>query len=114
MLACINQEARAAEGIERSGVLCINVLSVEQSGVSDAFARRVDGLEDRFSRGQWGTLVTGSPVLSGAVAAFDCTVEKMIFEGTHKIFIARVVAAVYGDAEPLIYGRRTYAKVHWD
>ncbi|MFT5173167.1 MAG: flavin reductase [Gammaproteobacteria bacterium] len=114
VLACINQDSRAAEAIERNGVLCLNVLSLEQRAISDAFARRVDGFDDRFSRGDWTSLITGAPVLTGAVAAFDCTVEKTIFEGTHKIFIARVVAAVSGDAEPLIYSRRSYAKVNWD
>jgi flavin reductase (DIM6/NTAB) family NADH-FMN oxidoreductase RutF len=114
VLACIHHESRAAEAIEHSGVLCLNVLSEEQSGISDAFARRVDDLEDRFSRGEWGTLITGSPVLAGAVAAFDCTVDHMLSEGTHRIFIARVVAAVHGDAAPLLYSRRSYAKISWE
>ena len=113
VLACIHHESRAAEAIEHSGVLCLNVLGVDQSGISDAFARRVDGLEDRFSRGEWHTLVTGSPVLVGAVASFDCMVEHMLTEGTHKIFIAKVVAAVHCDADPLLYSRRRYAKINW-
>ena len=114
LLACIHHESRAAEAIEHNGVLCLNVLSIEQRGISEAFARRVDGLEDRFSCGEWGILVTGAPVLTGAVAAFDCTVDHMLTEGTHRIFIARVAAAVHGDALPLVYSRRTYAKISWD
>jgi flavin reductase len=114
MLACINHEARAADAIEYNGVLCVNVLSAKQSGISDAFARRVDGLEDRFSRGEWGTLETGSPVLADAVAAFDCVVEHSMSKGTHRIFIARVVAAVYSDELPLVYSRRSYGKISWD
>ena len=114
VLVCIHHESRAADAIEHNGVLCLNVLNDQQSGISDAFARRVDGLEDRFSRGEWGTLQTGSPVLAGAVASFDCTVDHMLSEGTHRIFIARVVAAVHGDCLPLVYSRRAYAKVSWD
>jgi flavin reductase len=114
LLACIHHESRAATSIEHNGALCLNVLAADQIPISDAFAGRVPGLEDRFSRGEWGALLTGSPVLSGAVAAFDCTVDHMLREGTHRIFIARVVAVVHGDAMPLIYSRRDYAKISWE
>ena len=113
LLACIQHRTSAAESIEHNGVLCLNVLSAEQQQISEVFAGRIKGVEDRFTYGEWHQSLTGSPVLSGAVASFDCTVDHMLTEGTHRIFIARVVAATAGDAAPLIYSRRDYAKIIW-
>lgn len=111
LLACIHHLSAAAEAIEHNGVFCLNVLSAGQRAVSEAFAGRIDGLEDRFSVARWRTLLTGSPVLEGAVAAFDCKVDHMLTEGTHRIFIARVVAAWEGLDLPLVYSRRRYAGI---
>jgi flavin reductase len=114
LLVCIHHSSRAASAIERNGVFCVNVLAEDQERVSEAFAARIHGLEDRFSVASWSTLVTGSPVLGGAAAAFDCTVDHMLTEGTHRIFIARVAAALGGHALPLVYARRRYARIDRD
>jgi flavin reductase (DIM6/NTAB) family NADH-FMN oxidoreductase RutF len=109
LLACIHHQSGAATAIEHNGVFCLNVLAVGQQRVSEAFAGRLDALEDRFAVARWRTLATGSPVLEDAVAAFDCRVDHMLTEGTHRIFIARVVAAWEGQGVPLVYSRRSYA-----
>jgi len=114
LLACIHHESSAAEAIEHNGVFCLNVLGEGQREVSEAFAGRVQGLADPFTTAEWSRLVSGSPVLGGAVAAFDCKVDHMLTEGTHRIFIARVVAAIEGNVSPLVYGRRRYARIAWD
>jgi flavin reductase (DIM6/NTAB) family NADH-FMN oxidoreductase RutF len=114
LLACIQMSSPAAAAIEHNGVFCLNVVAAGQTRVADAFASRIDGLEDRFSIADWGTMVTGCPVLEGAAAAFDCKVDHMLTEGTHRIFIARVVAALAGETSPLVYGRRAYARIQWD
>jgi flavin reductase (DIM6/NTAB) family NADH-FMN oxidoreductase RutF len=109
LLACIHHLSGAATAIEHNGVFCLNVLAVGQQRVSEAFAGRIDDLQDRFAVARWRTLATGSPVLEDAVAAFDCRVDHMLTEGTHRIFIARVVAAWEGQGVPLVYSRRSYA-----
>jgi flavin reductase (DIM6/NTAB) family NADH-FMN oxidoreductase RutF len=114
LLACIHHLSGAANAIEHNGVFCLNVLALSQQRVSEAFAGRIDGLEDRFSVARWRTLATGSPVLEDAVAAFDCRVDHMLTEGTHRIFIARVVAAWEGPGVPLVYSRRSYAVLDLD
>ncbi len=113
LLACIHHLSPAAAAIEHNGVFCLNVLSEDQVRLSEAFAGRIENL-DPFSAGAWSTLLTGSPVLEGASASFDCKVDHMLTEGTHRIFIARVVAALQGVASPLVYGRRSYARIRWD
>lgn len=114
LLACIQQSSPAGIAIEHNGVFCLNVIAEDQVRVSEAFASRIEDLEDRFSVAKWGSLTTGCPVLEGAAAAFDCKVDHMLTEGTHRIFIARVLAAKRGDSPPLVYGRRTYARIRWD
>ena len=47
---------------------------------------------DRYDGADWETAVTGARLLTGAAAAFDCTVEEMIDRATHTILIGRVRA----------------------
>jgi flavin reductase (NADH) len=48
-------------------------------------------------------MVTGSPVLEGAVAAFDCIVEDCIPSGSHNLYIGRVVGITSIDQDVLLY-----------
>jgi flavin reductase len=113
LLACIHHDSSAAAAIEHNGVFCLNVLAAGQERVSEAFAGRLEDVRDPFTVAAWGVLSTGSPVLAGACASFDCRVDHMLTEGTHRIFIARVVAAVQGREPPLVYSRRQYARIVW-
>src|ERR1051326_8117956 len=47
-------------------------------------------------------LVTGAPILEGAAASFDCEVQERIPSGTHSLYIGRVVAAAFLDADTLL------------
>lgn len=115
LLACIHHMSPAAVAIEHNAAFCLNVLAEHQQRLSEAFAGRLEGeIQDRFALAEWSVLSTGSPVLEGAAAAFDCRVDAMLSEGTHRIFIARVVAAVEGRVSPLIYTRRDYARIARD
>jgi flavin reductase (DIM6/NTAB) family NADH-FMN oxidoreductase RutF len=92
-------------------VFCINVLAADQEQLSDRFAGRPrDGEAFDFAHARWTTAKTGSPVLAGAVAAFDCVLQSSHGAGTHTIFFGRVLEAVEDCAMPLIYGLRSYAR----
>ena len=51
---------------------------------------------------------TTSPILSNAVAVFDCRVVETYKQGTHFIIIGQVVASKKGIGDPLIYSQRSY------
>ena len=105
LLICVNAEASAHGLIERTGRFCLNVLARNQDDVAKRFAG-IDGSDrfERFDLGGWSQLTTGAPALDGALANFDCVIEKQVTAGTHSIFIGRIVDARIVQGLPLIYG----------
>ncbi|MGB0865294.1 MAG: flavin reductase family protein [Granulosicoccaceae bacterium] len=111
LLVCVHHEAPAAPLILANGCFCTNVLSTEQSEISNVFAglSEVDN-GDRFGCASWHSMRTGSPRLEHALAAFDCRVLSAERVGTHHIFIGTVQDVYVSDASsPLLYANRDYA-----
>ncbi|MBL8699536.1 MAG: flavin reductase family protein [Alphaproteobacteria bacterium] len=105
VLVCVNRTATAHDLIHRGAALCVNILAQEHRDLAARFAG-MDGVHgpERFDIGTWTTLVTGSPVLSDAIAAFDCVVDEAVDSATHTIFIGRVVGiSAREDGRPLVY-----------
>jgi 3-hydroxy-9,10-secoandrosta-1,3,5(10)-triene-9,17-dione monooxygenase reductase component len=99
-------------GIEATGRFCVNVLAEGQRELSTRFARSGG---DKFSGVDWSISALGSPVLAGATAWIDCTLEAVHDGGDHLI----VVGAVHdlGAAEesaPLVFHRGAYARTSTD
>lgn len=109
VMVAIDHRASGRELLEEEGaVFAVNILAQEMSELSNRFAWIKD--EDRFAMGNWGTAVTGAPVLQDALAWLDCTIHNRYEAGTHTIYIGQVVASGCprsGDP-PLIYWNRGY------
>ena len=110
VLVCLNEASRGAGLIERAGTFTVNVLSAGQQDVSRWFANRhrpagpamFDGVP--FEPG-----VTGSPVLAGAAASFECRLGQSHRAGDHLIVLGEVVALLHRpQLEPLIFHAGTY------
>ncbi len=86
----------------------VNILAQDQSELSNRFAWLKD--EERFDKGDWGTAVTGAPILKNALAWLDCTIYERVVAGTHTIYIGEVQASSVPrtDEQPLIYWNRGY------
>ena len=86
----------------------VNILARDQADLSNRFAWLKD--EDRFAAGDWGTAVTGAPVLRDALAWLDCTVEARHAAGSHTIFVGLVQASDVRrpNQPPLVYWNRGY------
>jgi flavin reductase len=112
LLACINRTSQTYQAINRYGVFAVNVLRADQRRVAEVFAGRTrsDTPYD-FGCAVWEEAVTGSPLLVGAVARFDCVLETVTDAGTHRIFVGRVVASSSGPGTPLVYGQRGYGEL---
>ncbi len=110
MLVCVNRTASAHDLIHKHRWFSVNLLASDQQAVADRFSGRAGLRGDvRFENGAWHTLVSGSPVLLGALAAFDCEVAEAHVTATHTIFIGRVVAATAREtADPLLYLRGAF------
>jgi flavin reductase (DIM6/NTAB) family NADH-FMN oxidoreductase RutF len=110
LLACVNRQAGAHDLIISDRVFSVNVLASDQESVAGRFSGQsnLKG-EERFASGTWGTLLTGAPILAGALASLDCELIEYKSVATHTIFIGRVVSGCSRDgAEPLIYLRGAY------
>jgi flavin reductase len=108
LLVCIHHLSPAAGAIRRNTVFCVNVLPVSRSDIADRFAGRVRGA-DKFDGAVWTTLQTGSPAASEALVSFDCELASALRQGSHWIFIGKVVDVAVGDKQsPLVYANRSY------
>ncbi|HZR02772.1 MAG TPA: flavin reductase family protein [Burkholderiales bacterium] len=105
LLVCVNRKGLSCERVAQWGVFCVNVLSSAQQQIARSFgAAPVGATEDRFDVGDWGTLVTGAPMLKGCPVNFDCTVVQRVEAGTHSIFIGTINAvSVIAGLEPLAF-----------
>jgi flavin reductase len=112
LIVCVNLASRQNEIIRANRVLCVNTLAVDQTEIAALFSTKELPIEQRFAVGRWSTLATGSPVLEGAIASFDCKVVERLERGTHSVIFCEVQAVrVRTDGEPLLYLDRQYRGV---
>jgi flavin reductase (DIM6/NTAB) family NADH-FMN oxidoreductase RutF len=110
LLVCINRNASAWPLLAEYGTFGVNLLDSNQHDVADRFAgRNGEKGNARFAGGRWKSLVTGAPLLEGALAAIDCTVEEIIERHSHAIVIGRIEAVDLGEwSDPLLYWSGVY------
>ncbi|MDQ2909067.1 MAG: flavin reductase family protein [Candidatus Eremiobacteraeota bacterium] len=107
ILVCVNRQARSHPVISQAGKFCVNVLRLEQQPIAEGFALRPrEG--DPFATLAYTTVKTGSPVLDGALAFFDCELLEGHTAGTHTIFIGSVLACGGTSGAPLGYFDSAY------
>ena len=109
ILIAIDHQSSAYEFLQHEGaVFAVNILGQDQLNLSNRFAWVRD--EDRFAEGEWGTAVTGAPILNDALAWLDCIIYASYDAGTHSIYIGEVQASevLRADESPLIYWNRGY------
>jgi len=113
LLVCANRTNDSYPAMKANGVLCVNTLAGSHETLSPVFAGMTDHtMEARFEGATWHTMQTGSPVLDGALVAFDCRIEQIVEVGTHDIFICGVDAVEVGSVnDGLIYYARGYHRV---
>jgi flavin reductase (DIM6/NTAB) family NADH-FMN oxidoreductase RutF len=105
----LQKSAHTHEAVSKSRAFGLTILSTEQSKISDLFAGKIAGVENRFAGLQTQTLVTGSPLLLGGLAWLDCRVVETFEAGNSTLFIAEALAAQnLDDGQPLIYHNREY------
>lgn len=97
----INPEHYSSRLLKAGGVLTVNVLGQHQYHLAEHFGRSVSNKMDGFD---WRAAATGAPILSDALAFFDCRVSHYADAGDHKIAVCEVLAAAKLNAgRPLLY-----------
>jgi flavin reductase len=113
LLMCLNRRSQTNPVVVENGVFCVNTLGAGEAEIADLFAGRTGVMGgDRFTKGEWTTLVTASPVLASAVVAFDCRIVEVRSVGSHNVFFGAVEAVRLGPQGPaLVYHDRAYKQV---
>jgi len=89
VLVCIESAASTCEGIKKSGIFAVSILSFAQQEVSSLFARK--GFKGKFESVRTRSMITNSPVLENALAFVECNVRSTYPEGDHTIFVGEVI-----------------------
>lgn len=105
VLVCLAKAAHSHAVFTTTERFAINVLAEDQKGVASLFASKQP---DKFQRCAWHAGATGTPVIDGAVATFECRTYQCVAAGDHTILIGEVLALQQGPARPLGYCRGAY------
>ena len=113
MMASISRRAETHAAIVGSHAFAASVLSSEQRALAECFAQPTTAAKLKaFCDADWHEAETGSPILEGALAYFDCRLTARHDGGDHTIFIGEIVAAGYHtDAEPLLWYGSQYRQL---
>ena len=88
--------------IATTGAFCVNVLGVDHGELCWQFAK--SSIEHPFEGVDWTPApVTGSPIIDGAIAWIDCTIDKVVEAGDH-FFVMGLIQEfehAHPDTEPL-------------
>jgi flavin reductase (DIM6/NTAB) family NADH-FMN oxidoreductase RutF len=100
VLVCIAHSTTSIDAFRRAKHFGVSVLAADQKEISDRFARKG---QDRFEGVGWAPGECGVPLLSGALATFECAATSCVTAGDHDIFIGTVVHTRISDSQPLVY-----------
>jgi flavin reductase (DIM6/NTAB) family NADH-FMN oxidoreductase RutF len=115
LIVCVNRSSSSWPTLREAPSFGVNILSASHRELAHRFAggSGAEGAQ-RYEGGQWMTLATGAPLLTDALAAFDCSVEEIIERHSHAIVIGRIEAVRRrGGAGALVYWRGSYDQLGW-
>lgn len=103
-----SRTSRTWPRVRRAGWFCVNVLAEDQAHVAAAMASG----GDRFRDVRWRPGLGGQPLVEGALAHVEATVQTVHDGGDHDLAVGRVrrVERVR-EAAPLLYHRSAYARL---
>lgn len=106
VLFCLSTKTGSLEAFRNNGRFIINILSENQRDLSIRFASRS---EDKWQGVEWERGDGGLPLLSGCLAALECTLVNELEGGDHLIFIGEVQQLHHQEGgQPLVYFRGAY------
>ena len=105
---CIDKESFNIDTFSITEHFAVSILSESQQSISTKFATPN---EERFKNIDWRSEDTGSPIISNAVAWFDCKTEQVVDAGDHLILIGKIITFDSSPKTPLMYLRGNYVNL---
>lgn len=102
---CLDKLAHCRDAFDFCSSFAVSVLSSEQERLSEIFAYHAG---DRFAECDWHAGESGSPIIDGACAWFDCLCVERISLGDHIMLVGEVTGFAYSERAPLVYYRSDY------
>jgi len=100
----LTPESATTRMLLESEVFAVNVLAQEQKDLAYALGRTTSSEVDKFRGVSTRTSVTGSPILSDAIAYLDCRLVSQARAGSHYLIVGEVVdGSILHDSAPAIY-----------
>ncbi len=101
VLWSLSQAASSMAALSKGSHYAINILASDQKELAERFASKQG---NRWQGVAFTDGVSGAPLLSGAVASFECFNRSRYEEGDHVIFVGEVERCSHtGGAAPLLY-----------
>ena len=103
LIVSVNRQSSSWPLLQKYGVFGVSILSSDQVEVAERFSG-VGGLKgaQRFAGAEWINLSSGVPLLTGALAVFDCEVEDVVERHSHAIVIGRVLDLRVAPGKPAL------------
>jgi flavin reductase (DIM6/NTAB) family NADH-FMN oxidoreductase RutF len=109
ILVCPGRTSSSWPRIEAVGGFCVNVLAEEQEELCRAFA--MSGADKFAGVGYRPANHSGAPLLDGALAWIDCSLDTIHDGGDHLIVTGRVHdLGVEGEGRPLLFYRGGFGR----
>lgn len=100
ILWSLRRKSRNLDAFRQAGRFAVNILKSDQQLVAERFCmigtERFEGVEY-----EWGELDV--PIISDALAWFECGVDSEFEGGDHVIVLGRVISFRYTDHAPLLF-----------
>lgn len=105
MLVCLDRSTKTHPRLLEARAFAINI--IRHAPGAEELCRLFAGKSERkFDDVDWREGMTGAPILHGAsLSHLECELEVTYEGGDHTIFIGRVVAAVRGEGDPILFYR---------
>ena len=118
LLVCVDHSARTHAHLRAKKRFGINILAANQRAISEYYARVVCSdaggeADDADARAgaRFDRTAHGTPILNGALAYLECSLNSAQDAGDHTIFIAEVENVVVREGEPLLFFRGEYRRI---
>lgn len=110
ILVCVDKKNKTHHLIREIKDFAVNILSSRQEDIARLYA----GQPVEAVRPEWQLDVADAPVLAGALAWLDCTLEHAYDGGDHTIYVARVKKLASSSGDPLVFFRGRFTSLTLD